>query len=158
MTNTWLPCHLPFECRKPLLIFHLSFSLTGNKTTEKIHLPVKLEQGTRNKHSLLQFINHGTKNFPIEVFHFLYPKYMFNIGEMESNIHTTSFYTCCLLRRGGGVGSIYKTENFNLNLPKRQMAIGCQLCLFSFIVLPHSGKCYIIFCPQVSKLNVVVFH
>ena len=31
-----------------------------------------------------------------------------------------------------------KTENFNLNLPKRPMAIGCQLCLFSFIVLPHS--------------------
>ena len=54
--------------------------------------------------------------------------------------------------------AFYKTENFNLNLPKRQMAIGCQLCLFSFIVLPHSGKCYIIFCPQVSKLNVVVFH
>ena len=109
MTNTWLPCHLPFECRKPLLIFHLSFSLTGNKTTEKIHLPVKLEQGTGNKHSLLQFINHGTKNFPIEVFHFLYPKYMFNIGEMESNIHTTPSYTCCLLRRGG-VGSIFGSD------------------------------------------------
>ena len=30
------------------------------------------------------------------MFHFLFPKYMFNIGEMESNIHTPS-NTCDLL-------------------------------------------------------------
>ena len=55
--------------------------------------------------------------------------------------------TCCLNAEETGEAS-FKLENF---IPNIQIAIGRKLCFCCFIVLPHFGKCYIIFCPQVLK-------